>query len=137
MSTDGPAHLPRFPDVAFFEAVREATNVDPAFRRATEWFDGSVLLRLGEEQIWMKWYRGQIIDLQQGPSPLGYTFSLEAPLSVWEEIWTLPRQSYRPWAQLIHYGRIATAGSLIEANRVTEAVYAFVSHIHRLGEGTR
>lgn len=137
MTTESPARGARFPDLAFFEAVREATNADTRFRRATQWFDGSVLLRMGEDRLWMKWYRGQIIDMHQGPSPLGYTFSLEAPTAVWEEMWTLPQDSYRPWAQLIHYGKIATGGSLIEANRVTEAVYSLISHIHDLGKDDR
>lgn len=129
---DSPRSV-QFPELAFFEQVREAVNADPIFQRSTEWFDGSVLIKVGDQQIWMKWYRGQIIDMHEGPSPLGFTFSLGASESVWQQIWTLPQNCYRPWAQLIHFGKIATEGSLIDSNRITEAVYTFMSHIHILG----
>jgi hypothetical protein len=40
-----------------FEAIRDALNNDPEFARATQLFDGSVLLNIGKQSIWMKWYR--------------------------------------------------------------------------------
>jgi len=120
---------------AFFERVREAVNGDPDFRRATEWFDGSVLVRVGELSVWMKWYKGQIIDMHEGPSPLGYTFAQSAPLEVWRRIVELPRTAYRPWARLLHYGEIATEGNIIEAMRVMEARHVFLSHVHDLATG--
>jgi hypothetical protein len=120
---------------AFFERVRDAVNADPDFRRATEWFDGSVLLRVGDLMVWMKWYRGQIIDMHEGPSPFGYTFAQSAPLEVWQQIVDLPRDCYRPWAKLLHYGDIALEGNIIEATRVLEARFILVSHIHDLATG--
>jgi hypothetical protein len=120
---------------AFFERVRDAVNADPEFRRATEWFDGSVLLRVGDLAVWMKWYKGQIIDMHEGPDPLGYTWAETAPLDVWRRIVDLPRNSYRPWAKLLHYGEIAVEGNVIEATRLTEARHVFLSHLHDLATG--
>jgi hypothetical protein len=120
-------------DMRFFEKVRDAVNEDPVFRRATEWFDGSVLLKIGDFSVWMKWYRGRIIDLHEGPSPLGFTFALVAPLQTWRGIFELPRHSYRPWAKLLHYGEIATEGNMLEASRVLEAQFILLSHIEATG----
>jgi hypothetical protein len=120
---------------AFFERVRDAVNADPEFRRATEWFDGSVLLRVGDLAVWMKWYKGQIIDMHEGPSPLGYTFAHTAPLEVWQQIAELPHNVYTPWAKLLHYGEIAVEGNVIEATRLTEARHVFLSHLHDLATG--
>jgi hypothetical protein len=50
-----------FPSLRFFEAIRDALNNDPEFARATRLFDGSMLLNIGEQSIWMKWYRGEVM----------------------------------------------------------------------------
>lgn len=132
-----PAVTELITDIRFFEQVRDAVNGDPEFRRATEWFDGSVLLKIGDVAIWMKWYRGQIIDLHEGPSPLGFTFALVAPLTTWQGIFELPRHSYRPWAKLLHYGEIATEGNALEAARVLEAQFILLAHIEAIGNRER
>ncbi|MDQ2621831.1 MAG: hypothetical protein M3Y45_02200 [Actinomycetota bacterium] len=121
----------------FFEAVRDSVNSDPEFSRATQWFDGAVLLRIGDLDVWMKWYRGQIIDMHEGIDPLGQTFSLVAPLETWRGIIDLPRTSYRPWAKLFNFGEIATEGNIVEASRVLEAQFIFVSHIEKLGRAAQ
>lgn len=134
-STTSPAL--DFPSYAFLEAVRDALNDDPEFRRATEWFDGSVLLRLGDLAVWMKWYRGQVIDMHEGPDLLGHTFSLTASADVWREVIDLPPTSYRPWARLFQFGEIATEGNIVEATRVLEAQFILAAHIHDIGNGGR
>ena len=48
-----------FPSAAFFDEVRARVNADPEFARAAAWFDGSVLLKIGDFTLWMKWYRGR------------------------------------------------------------------------------
>lgn len=125
-----------FPGYAFLEVVRDALNADPEFGRATAWFDGSVLLRLGDLAVWMKWYRGHVIDMHEGPDLLGCTFSLSAPAAVWRGIIELPRTSYRPWAKLFQFGEIATEGNIVEATRVLEAQFILASHIHEIGNRT-
>jgi hypothetical protein len=58
----------------------------------------------------MKWYRGRIIDLHEGPSPLGFTFALVAPPEAWRQVVELLPNSHRSWAKLLHFGEIATEG---------------------------
>ncbi len=122
-----------FPSLAFFERIRDAAEADDVFRVNTEHFDGSVLWQIGDYTIWMKWYRGRIIDMHEGPDPLGYTFALRAPLEPWAGIWDLPRTSYRPWARLFNYGDIATDGNGLEATRVRPATFAVLGHMEADG----
>jgi hypothetical protein len=124
-----------FPSLRFFEAIRDALNNDPEFARATRLFDGSVLLNIGKQSIWMKWYRGQVIDLHEGIDLLGFTFSLTAPEDVWRDIIDLPRTSYKPWAKLFNFGEIAMGGDIVAATRVQEATFIMAGHIHDIGNG--
>jgi hypothetical protein len=129
--------IPDFPSYAFLEAVRDALDADPEFARATEWFDGSVLLRFGDLAVWMKWYRGRVIDMHEGPDPLGHTFSLSAPADVWQGVIDLPPTSYQPWAKLFQFGEIVTDGNIVDATRVLEAQFILADHIRRIGRGER
>jgi hypothetical protein len=122
-----------FPSLEFFERVRVVTEEDPVFREGTEYFDGSVLLEIGDFTVWMKWYRGRIIDMHEGPDILGHTFALRAPLEIWRGVWELPRTSYRPWARLFNYGEIATEGNALEATRVMEATFVLISSMENEG----
>jgi hypothetical protein len=117
----------------FFRRVGEAAGGDAAFRSGTEHFDGSVLMEIGGFAIWMKWYRGAIIDMHEGADLLGYTFALRAPLETWTGIWELPRTSYRPWARFFNYGDIVTDGNAVEATRVRPATFAFIAQMEADG----
>jgi hypothetical protein len=136
MTDDAPdTATAEFPSYAFFEQVRDALNADPRFARSTEWFDGSVLLTIGDQHIWMKWYRGRVIDMHEGIDLLGSTFTLTAPLDVWRGVIDMPRKSYQPWAKLFNFGDIATGGDIIAATRVLEATFVMAAHIHEIGNG--
>lgn len=132
-ATAAPATLQ---SLKFFERVRDAVNADPDFATGTEFFDGSVLLKIGDFSVWMKWYRGQIIDIHEGPDLLGFTFALVAPLETWRDIWDLPRASYRPWGKLFNFGEIATEGDALAATRVLEATFVFIGHVEAIGAGS-
>lgn len=122
--------------IDFFERLRAALNDSADFRRSTEWIDCAVLLRLGDElTVWMKWYRGQIIDLHEGPSPLGFTFALSAPAQTWRKIVDLPEGSRQPWARLFNYGELAVDGDVFAYVRVNEALYLMCAHIRSIATG--
>lgn len=122
-----------FPSLGFFERVCARLGEDPVFREGTEFFDGSVLLEIGDFKLWMKWYRGRVIELHEGPDLLGFTFALRAPLETWRGIWELPRTSYKPWAKLFNFGEIATDGNALEATRVLEPTFALVTQMEDEG----
>lgn len=128
-----PATPADFPSLPFFERVAEAAAGDAVFRAGTEHFDGSVLLEIGDFTVWMKWYRGGIIDMHEGADLLGYTFALRAPRETWTGIWELPRTSYRPWARFFNYGDIVTDGNVVEATRVRPATFAFIGRMQADG----
>jgi hypothetical protein len=122
-----------FPSLSFFRRIGEAASRDAVFRAGTEHFDGSVLLEVGEFVIWMKWYRGGIIDMHEGADILGYTFALRGPLATWVGIWELPRTSHRPWARFFNYGDIVTDGNGVEATRLRPATFAFIGQMEADG----
>lgn len=124
-----------FPSLEFFERVRAATASDPVFRRGTEYFDGSVLLEVDDFAVWMKWYRGAIIDMHEGADRLGFTFALRASLETWRGIWELPRTALTPWARLFNYGEIVTDGDAVAAGRVLEATFALITQMENEGRG--
>lgn len=124
---------PDFPSLAFFERVVDKLQQERAFKEGTEFFDGSVLIEIGDFSLWMKWYRGRVIDIHEGPDILGSTFALRAPLETWRGIWDLPRISYQPWARLFNFGEIATGGNILEATRVLEATFALVTMMNAEG----
>lgn len=125
--------MQRFPSLEFFEAVRDRLNADPDFQRATQWWDGAVLLRIGDFAVWSKWYKGQIIDLHEGPSPLGFSFCLNGPVDVWRELIDTELSTRQQWAKVWNFGDIATEGDIFESVRMTEATYLLSAAIREVG----
>ncbi len=126
----------RFPSIEFFERVRDEVNDDPEFARLTQLFDGAILLKIGDFRLWMKWYRGRIIDLHEGPDPLGHTYSLSASEAVWRRVIEMPDTSNRAWAKLFQFGDIATEGDILAATRIMPAQFRFVATIRNIGKET-
>jgi hypothetical protein len=88
-------------DPAYAERLTEALNGHAEFAAETRWFDGSILIESGAERLWLKVYRGQVIDHLDYVPPFGYTFKLTgAP-----EAWRLLRSGERTFTDL------ATPGS--------------------------
>lgn len=115
----------------------KALNNNPVFVEQTRWFDGSVLLEVGADKLWLKIYSGKVIDHQTVVPPFGYTFKLSGPESAWQQLLSGKRR----WADLTFPGKrrfdddpklkrvgelsvdIATEGNLLEAGRMTEAMF--------------
>jgi hypothetical protein len=124
-------------DAKFQERFVDALNAQPIFKEQAEWFDGSVLLEVGSDQLWLKIYRGKVIDHQNSVPVFGYTFKFSGS----EASWRLLTSGERRWADLTFPGKryfdddpkLATAGSmqveirtegnLLEAGRLTEAMF--------------
>lgn len=91
----------RFSDPRFQERLREALNADEEFALESRWFDGSILLEAGAERVWLKVYRGQVIDHLEFVPAFGYTFKLTGS----EEAWRMLAEGERTFTDL------ATPGS--------------------------
>ncbi len=115
----------------------KALNANPAFTEQTRWFDGSVLLEVDSDRLWLKIYCGKVIDHRAVVPPFGYTFKFSGTEKAWKYLLNGKRQ----WADLTFPGKryfaddpklkrvgemsveIATEGNLLEAGRLTEAMF--------------
>jgi hypothetical protein len=124
-------------DRAFQERFVSALNAHPEFNEQAQRFDGSVLLEAGSDLLWLKIYKGKVIDHQPAVPPFGYTFKFSGS----EASWKLLINGKRLWADLTFPGKryfdddpalatagtlqveIRTEGNLLEAARLTEAMF--------------
>lgn len=124
-------------DPALHKKFVDALNANAAFATQAQAFDGAVQLEVDADCLWLKIYKGRVIDYQASPSIFGYTFKLRGA----ERAWRLLLSGERLWADLTYPGKrdfsddptlsrvgemsvdIATEGNLIEAGRLTEAVF--------------
>lgn len=114
-----------FPSLEYLEALRSHLNNLEAFRKATEWADVNVAVKIGDHRYWMKIYRGQVIDLMEDlpmTNPLGYRVIISGDEAAWRE---LKDGTAKTWA-LTTTGRLVIDGDLIEANRIHEALCLIV-----------
>lgn len=122
---------------AFQEKLVQALNANSLFNEQALRFDGSVLLEVGADRLWLKIYKGKVIDHQTAVPAFGYTFKFSGS----EASWRLLVDGKRLWADLTYPGTryfdddpelktvgafhvdIATEGNLLEAGRLTEAMF--------------
>lgn len=71
-------------DPGLQERLVAACNEDEDFVLETHWFDGTILLESGVDRLWMKVYRGQVIDHLPFVPPLGYTFKVSGTPAAWD-----------------------------------------------------
>lgn len=115
----------------------DALNANTAFATQARAFDGAVQLEVDNDCLWLKIYKGRVIDHEAQPSVFGYTFKLRGS----ERAWQMLLSGERLWADLTFPGKrdfsddpglsrigemsveIATEGNLLEAGRLTEAMF--------------
>ena len=124
-------------DRAFQDRFVSALNAHSIFVEQAQVFDGSVLLEVGSDLLWLKIYKGRVIDHQPAVPPFGYTFKFSGS----EASWKLLTSGQRLWSDLTYPGKryveddpslasvgslhveIRTEGNLLEAARLTEAMF--------------
>ena len=124
-------------DRAFQQRFISALNAHSGFNEQAQWFDGSVVLEVGTDLLWLKIYKGKVIYHQPSVPPFGYTFKFSGS----EASWKLLTSGERLWADLTFPGKryfdddpalatvgaphveIRTEGNLLEAARLTEAMF--------------
>ena len=118
-------------------AAYSSASTFSAFGIQAQAFDGAVQIEVDNDCLWLKIYKGRVIDHQANPSIFGYTFKLRGS----ERAWRLLLSGERRWADLTFPGKrdfsddptlarvgemsveIATEGNLLEAGRLTEAMF--------------
>jgi len=124
-------------DRAFQERFVSELNKHAGFNEQAQWFDGSVLLEVGTDLLWLKIYKGKVIDHQPAPQPFGYTFKFSGS----EASWKMLTSGERLWSDLTYPGKryfdddpklstvgtphvdIRTEGNFLEAARLSEAMF--------------
>ncbi len=124
-------------DRAFQKRFVSALNAHPGFNEQALWFDGSVVIEVGTDLLWLKIYKGKVIDHQSAVPPFGFTFKFSGS----EASWKLLTSGERLWANLTFPGKryfdddptlstvgsphveIRTEGNLLEAGRLSEAMF--------------
>jgi len=97
-------------DQEFRDRLLEALAADPEFEAEARWFDGSILIAAGDEQLWLKIYRGKAIDTLEFVPVFGYTFKISGTDAAWEML----GNGERTFTDLIsagsrHLGSVAAA----------------------------
>lgn len=124
-------------NAAFQRRFLKALNANAEFNTQAQWFDGSVLLEVDDDRLWLKIYRGKVIDHETAVPAFGYTFKFSGPESAWKQLIS----GKRMWADLTYPGKrsfeddpklkrlgaldvsIRTEGNLLESMRMTEAMF--------------
>lgn len=124
----------------------DALNANDAFRTQAQAFDGAILMEVDGDCLWLKVYKGQVIDHQDAPSPFGYTFKIAGP----EQAWNRLLSGERMWADLTFPGKrhfdddptlerlgemtsdIRIEGNMLEAGRLTEATFELAYTLKRV-----
>jgi len=137
-------------DRAFQERFVSALNANASFNEQAQWFDGSVALEVGADLLWLKIYKGKVIDHQPAVPPFGYTFKFSGS----EASWKLLTSGERLWADLTFPGKryfdddpalatvgsphveIRTEGNLLEAARLSEAMFQMAYVVRDCVRGT-
>ena len=75
-------------DRAFQDRFVSALNAHPGFNQQAQWFDGSVLLEVsleaGTDSLWLKVYKGKVIDHQPARTPVRLHIQIVGQRSVLE-----------------------------------------------------
>jgi hypothetical protein len=109
-----------FPSLEFVEGLQDRCNASEAFQEAAAWSDVNVVLAFGDEQYWLKLYKGKIMDptaYEPLSNALGYDVIVSGELEGWRDLID-GKKFWEPLSQ----GRIKVEGNLLEANRMHEAI---------------
>lgn len=68
------------------EAFVAALNADEDFNNEMLWFDGSVAVVVGADTLWLKVYRGKVIDHIEFVPLFGATISLTGSADAWHKL---------------------------------------------------
>lgn len=142
--------MSQFDDPGFAEALVQRLGEHSRFKSETRWFDGSILLQSGSSKIWLKVYRGQILETLPFLPPLGYTFKVGGPTGAWGMLFSGERcyadlvtpgvRHFADNSDLSRLGEITSElsveGNLMEASRMTEAVHCLIEVVTEIGKET-
>lgn len=105
-----------------------SANSDQRFATATEHFDGSIALEIGDETAWLKIYRGECIDTESYVPQFGATFRIVGPIEPWQRL----AAGETSFSEELYRATIQTKGNKLEANRLRDGLELFVRHLRQV-----
>lgn len=113
-------------------AVWDSLSARVDFASAAEWFDTTLVIESGGRAMYVKVYRGRIIDTGRGHGFQGYAFALSAEEATWSEVL---RRGSKAFHRALTAGDVRTRGNLIEFNRAIKMVSLLVDHLSTSATG--
>jgi acyl dehydratase len=120
-----------FGTLAWGQALAQRLTADERFVSATANWDGTLGLRSGEQEIQLRIYRGQVVDVTRR-APHGATFTVEAPELIWTELISAPHNDF---VKRTMSGQFDVRGSGYEYLRLTKAVVLLMDNVRTLARG--
>jgi hypothetical protein len=131
-TADDPTRIARdFGSLPWARALAHRLGNDPSFASSTGSFDGSIALTVGDDDIDLRIYKGNIVEVAK-KSLLGATFAIAASELTWVELFTGP---YDDFVRLAARSAFRVRGSGFEYLRLTKAVRILVSHAREMAAG--
>jgi hypothetical protein len=116
----------------WFREFASQLEEDESFTTEMRHFDGSIRLDVGDDTIWMKIYRGQILEVLDQESEFGTTFAISGPPDEWERLLT---QERNPFGEQQTLGMLQFSGNVIESTRMVDGVNAMVQVLREATDG--
>lgn len=117
---------PSFPAVEWFRSFCDTLETDEQFRRAMARFDGSIKLEVGDDVIWMKLYRGRVLEVLGQEAEFGSTFTVSGSPEQWTRLLTEDRN---PFGEQQTLGKIEFRGNVLEATRMKDGLNVLVDRL--------
>lgn len=118
--------MAEFPAVEWFRSFGETLEDDDRFRRAMARFDGSLKLEIGDDVVWMKLYRGRVLEVLGQEAEFGSTFTIAGPVEQWDRLLTEERN---PFGEQQTLGKLEFRGNVLEATRMNDGLNVLVEHL--------
>ncbi|MDP9462061.1 MAG: hypothetical protein M3Q22_17995 [Actinomycetota bacterium] len=113
-------------------ALADRLAEQPDFRSATATWDGAIGLRSDDDQVQLRVYRGQIIEVAHR-TPHGATFSVEATGHAWTDLLTGPSNDY--FRRAMSSDDFRVTGNAYEYLRMTKALMTVMDAARSLAKG--
>ncbi|WP_227134730.1 hypothetical protein [Halorubellus salinus] len=107
----------------WFREFASELEDDESFTTEMRHFDGSVRLDVGDDTVWMKIYRGQILEVLAEEAEFGSTFAISGPAEEWERLLT---QERNPFGEQQTLGLLQFSGNVLESTRMVDGINAMV-----------
>jgi hypothetical protein len=78
----------KFPSFEWMKELKKILNADTEFKKAARWFVGTVSLKFGDDNYWLKIDAGSVIEVQEGTNDFGFVFGISGPLKDWKDLIT-------------------------------------------------